>query len=127
MISTIEATGELPGQRVGNQADRLRAASLLSGCDPSVTSRRGGDRVRRRITAGRGSSIPRLRQSSPLDPDAGSARRRIDREGANREPPNFDDYRPAPGQPLDGPGELARELADRLRLPLSHRLYVVVL
>lgn len=66
-----------------------------------------------------------LRQSSPLDPNPGSVHRGIDREGTNREPPDFDSYRAAPGQPLDGPAELARELAARLRLPLSHRLYVV--
>ena len=33
--------------------------------------------------------------------------RHIGQEGTNREPPDFDDYRPAPGQPIDGPGELA--------------------
>jgi hypothetical protein len=68
-----------------------------------------------------------LRRSSPLDPEAGSASRHVDQEGTNLEPPDFDDYRPAPGQPFDGAAELARELADRLRLPMSHRLYVVVL
>jgi hypothetical protein len=68
-----------------------------------------------------------LRRSSPLDSNPGSDHRSIDREGTIREPPDFDGYRAAPGQPLDDPAELARELASRLRLPLSHRLFVVVL
>lgn len=68
-----------------------------------------------------------LRRSSPLDPDPGSTRRRVDQEGANGEAPDFEEYRPAPGEPLEGSAELARELANRLRLPKSHRLYLVVI
>jgi hypothetical protein len=68
-----------------------------------------------------------LHRTSPLDTGPDSNGRPIDQEGTNGEPPAFEAYRSDEGQTQEGATALVRELADQLRLPENHSLYLVVI